>query len=62
METPQITLKERLANFERALGRKPALEELLKACVHHKMTPEERQAQRESWVRAGLPTGDPRFD
>jgi DNA-binding phage protein len=45
-----------------------SLDELLAAALarYEAMTPEERakhdQAQRESWVRAMRPTGDPRFD
>ena len=29
---------------------------------HAYLTPAEYKAQSESWVRASLPTGDPRFD
>lgn len=57
-----ITWKERVENLRRALGRDPTLDELLLLAPLHDMTPEEVQAQRESWVRAMQPTGDPRFD
>jgi DNA-binding phage protein len=45
-----------------------SLDELLAAALarYEAMTPDERakhdQAQRESWIRAMRPTGDPRFD
>lgn len=59
---PGITWRERVANLTAALGRRPALQELLDASLIHTMTPAEVKAQRESWARAMRPTGDPRFD
>lgn len=59
---PGITWRERVANLRRALGREPTLDELLAVAASHTMTPAERQAQRESWVRAMRSTGDPRLD
>ena len=47
----QITLADRIANLTKALGRKPTLEEMLDAAQIHQMTPEEIEAQRQSWVR-----------
>lgn len=57
-----ITWVERVQNVTKALGRKPTLNELLWAAEIHQMTPEEIQAQRESWARANISTGDPRWD
>lgn len=57
-----ITWAQRVANLHTALGRRPTLDELLLLAPLHVMTPEERQAQAESWARAMKPTGDPRFD
>lgn len=57
-----ITWRERLANLRKALGREPTTEELLVVATIHTMTPEERQAQAESFARAMKPTGDPKFD
>lgn len=57
-----ITWAQRLQNLRTALGREPTLEELLEVAAIHQMTPEEIQAQRESWARAMRPTGDPSFD
>lgn len=59
---PPITWARRVANLRTALGREPTLDELLLIAPLHDMTPEERQAQAESWARAMRPTGDPRFD
>lgn len=47
----KITWKQRVENLRKALGRKPTLQELLDASQIHQMTPEEIQAQRESWAR-----------
>lgn len=57
-----ITWRERLVNLRKALGRDPTVEEMLDAAQIHEMTPEERQAQAESFARAMKPTGDPNFD
>jgi hypothetical protein len=46
-----ITWAERVANLNKALGRKPTLLELLDVCQIHQMTPAEVEAQRQSWVR-----------
>ena len=40
----------------------PKLLALLEAATKIEVTEEMLQAQRESWVRANTPTGDPRFD
>lgn len=50
-----ITWRERVENLTKALGRKPTTAELLEVCQIHQMTPEEIQAQRESWARAMAP-------
>lgn len=47
-----ITWAERLANLTKALERKPTLEEMLDAAQIHQMTPEEIEAQRQSFARA----------
>lgn len=47
-----ITWAERIANLRRALGRDPTLAEMLDAAQIHEMTPEEIDAQRQSFVRA----------
>jgi hypothetical protein len=59
---PGITWRERVANLRVSLGRDPTLQELLEVNAIHTMTPDEVQAQRESWVRAMRSTGDPRLD
>lgn len=46
-----ITWADRIANLTAALGRKPALEEMLDAAQIHQMTPAEIEAQRQSFVR-----------
>lgn len=46
-----ITWIERIRNLTNALGREPTLEELLVVASIHTMTPEEVEAQRQSWVR-----------
>lgn len=46
-----ITWADRVANLQKALGRKPTLVELLDASQIHQMTPAEIDAQRQSWVR-----------
>lgn len=57
-----ITWRERVEALQGILGREPTLDELLEEAKKHEMTPEERQAQRESFARGMIPTGDPRFD
>lgn len=57
-----ITWEERKELETRRLGRSLTLDELLKLGAQHTMTPGEIEAQRESWVRAMKPTGDPRLD
>lgn len=46
-----IAWADRVANLTRELGRRPTLDELLEASRSHQMTPEEIEAQRQSWVR-----------
>ena len=60
--TPPLTWAERVANLRKALGRDPTVEEMLLIAPLHDMTPQERRAQAESWARANVSTGDPRFD
>lgn len=62
MSDEPITWAQRVANLSKALGRRPTLEELMLLVPMHNMTPEEIQAQRESWARSNVSTGDPRFD
>lgn len=62
MQTEQITWAQRVQNLRQKLGRRPALDELLEEAKKHMMTKEELDAQRESWARANISTGDPRFD
>ncbi len=50
-----------MALYEK-LGRKPTLDEMMEEAKKHTMTPEEVQAQRESFARANVSTGDPNFD
>lgn len=38
------------------------LSALLREAAKRELTEDEIKAQRESWVRANMPTGDPRFD
>lgn len=40
----------------------PKLLALLERTKNHVMTSVEIEAQRQSWIRAMKPTGDPRFD
>lgn len=46
-----MTWAEKVTDLGRALGRRPSLDDLLAMARDHKMTLEEVQAQRESWVR-----------
>jgi hypothetical protein len=46
-----ITWAERVQNLNEALGRKPTLNELLECCQIHQMTPDEIEAQRQSFAR-----------
>ena len=57
-----ITWHQRLLNLQSRYGRKPTLAEMLEESKHHTMTLDEVQAQRESWARANISTGDPRWD
>lgn len=57
-----ITWKDRVNNLKFRYGRPPTLLELLEENRNHTMTPEELQAQRESFLRGMAPTGDPKFD
>lgn len=57
-----ITWNERVDALCGRLGRRPTLDELMAESREHTMTPAEEQAQRESFVRGMMPTGDPRFD
>lgn len=56
------TWQDRLLNLHSTLGREPTLDELLAESKKHKMMPEEYRAQAESWARANVSTGDPRWD
>lgn len=57
-----ITWAQRVQNLRNSLEREPTLDEMLLLNSMHEMTPEERRAQAESWARANVSTGDPRFD
>ena len=57
-----MTWADRVNELARRLGRKPVLAELIEEAKNYKMTPEEKQAQMESFIRGLMPTGDPRFD
>lgn len=57
-----ITWAQRLQNLRDLLGREPTLNEKLKESAKHEMTPGEYEAQRQSWIRGMMPTGDPDFD
>jgi hypothetical protein len=46
-----ITWAERVQNLRRAMGREPTLAELLDVATIHRMTPQEIDEQRASWVR-----------
>lgn len=46
-----ITWAQRIDNLTKALGRKPALDEMLCAAQVHQMTPKEIDAQCKSWGR-----------
>lgn len=61
MDEP-ITWVQRVEHLRQSLGREPTLYELVDLSRLHEMTPAEVQAQRESWARANVSTGDPRFD
>lgn len=54
--------QEKIRLEEYILGRKLSLSEMIDLAKTYKMNEAEIQAQRESWVRAMKPTGDPRFD
>lgn len=51
MTNTPITWTDRIANLTKALGRRPTLEEMLDAAQIHQMTPDEIEAQRQSWAR-----------
>lgn len=57
-----ITWQQRVNNLRFRYGREPLLSELFEESRNHEMTPEEYQAQRESWARGNISTGDPRWD
>ena len=57
-----MTWEDRCHLAAKRLGRRLTLDELLELSKEHTMTPGEVQAQRESFTRAMMPTGDPRFD
>ena len=57
-----MTWEDRVALAVKRLGRSLTSAELLALGREHRMTPGEKQMQRESWVRSMKPTGDPRFD
>lgn len=60
-----ITWADRIANLTKALGRKPTLEEMFDVVQIHQMTPDEIEAQRQSWVRgmtAGCEHGELDFE
>lgn len=57
-----ITWAQRVQNLRKALGRDPALEELLLIAPLHEMTEDELREQQASFVRGMKRTGDPRFD
>lgn len=46
-----ITWQERVQGLQSSLGRTPSLDELLTLSRTHTMTPDEVEAQRQSWVR-----------
>lgn len=62
MTDKPITWVQRVENLRKSLGREPTLYELVDLSQLHEMTPEEIQAQRESFGRANVSTGDPRVD
>ncbi len=56
---------ELVADYNKALGRRPTLAELLELNRTYEMTPEEIEAQRQSWVRgmtAGCEHGELDFE
>ena len=57
-----IAWVQRVNNLRHSLGREPTLYDLVELARLHEMTPAEAEAQRESWARANISTGDPRFD
>lgn len=56
------TWHDRVRNLRNALGRRPTIDELLTASQVHILTPEEVQAQRESWARGMAPCEHGVFD
>jgi len=58
----EMMWKDHVRALVQKLGRRPTLGELLEIAKTYKMTPEEIQAQRESFARHNIATGDPRFD
>lgn len=47
-----IIWSDRMLNLTKALGRRPALDEMLDCAQIHQMTPAEMEEQRQSWVKA----------
>lgn len=62
MADEPITWTQRVDNLRKSLGREPNLYELVELSRLHELTPEEVQAQRDSFGRHNVSTGDPRLD
>lgn len=57
-----ITWPARVQRLRADLGREPTIPELLTIAAQHEMTSDEIDEQGQSWARANIATGDPRFD
>lgn len=51
----QLTWPDRLTGLKTKLGREPTLDEMIEEARHHTMTPDEIEAQRQSFARAMAP-------
>ena len=60
--TKAMTWNDRVKALRNKLGQKPTLRELVVESRLHKITPEEVEKQRQSFMRGMKPTGDPEFD
>ena len=57
-----MTWIDKVAGLRARLGREPSLEELVTEARGYEMNTDELEAQKASFVRGMMPTGDPLFD
>ncbi len=57
-----MSWSDKLRKAEKRAGRPLTLNEMIDLARDYEMTEDELKRQRESFARAMMPTGDPRFD